>query len=115
MFQPQEGTAGYSQLTWDLRMRRSAEERASSCSMFLSMPASSENPTCKVLPPPPPTSTVTPGPGMRPLTLQLVAHAVGHLLDVSCELLQFIFGLCRGRGSEMGMPSHGIQGGGVRL
>lgn len=92
-------------------MRRSAEERASSCSMFLSMPASSENPTCQVHFPP---TTVAPGPGTQPLTLQLVAHAVGRLLDVSCELLQFIFGLCRGGDTEMGMPSQVcVQGGDV--
>lgn len=33
------------ELTWDLRIRRSAEDRASSCSMFLSIPGERQTST----------------------------------------------------------------------
>lgn len=42
--------------------------------------------------------------GTRPLTLQLVADAVGHFLDVRRQLLQVIFGLCGITAREPGKP-----------
>lgn len=101
------GTSQRPSLTWDLRMRRSAEERASSCSMFLSMPDREPKPSPSgTLPGVPRRAHPSPrgqggpaGPGDAagtvPLTLQLVADAVGHFLDVRCQLLQVVFGLCR--------------------
>lgn len=38
------GTSWGPQLTWDLRIRRSAEDLSSSCSMFLSMPGEIQTP-----------------------------------------------------------------------
>lgn len=91
------------ELTWDLRIRRSAEDRASSCSMFLSIPGESQATTPQE--PSPLPAPVIPAShrdrdtrdmaaGTEPLTFELVTDAVGHLLDLCCQLLQVIFGLC---------------------
>jgi len=49
------------ELTWDLRIRRSAEDRASSCSMFLSMPGENRTPARQgPSPPSPPAVPVSP-------------------------------------------------------
>lgn len=42
--------------------------------------------------------------GTRSLTLQLVADAVGHFLDLRRQLLQVVFGLCGVTACEMGKP-----------
>lgn len=46
--------------------------------------------------------------GTGPLTLQLVADAVGHFLDLRRQLLQVIFGLCGIRG--VNVPREGPRG-----
>ena len=49
--------------------------------------------------------------GTRSLTLQLVADAVGHFLDLRRQLLQVVFGLCGVTAREPGKPPRGTSPG----